>query len=103
MCELLAAGALGRTPAFPIHEVSANAIRNLPIARPDVITFWKDLRQVLAGRTDLIPAIDAWIERLRRSENWWADRGWKGRLRKIDRSLLRGNALALRRRWSAQS
>lgn len=102
MCELLAAGALERTPAFPIREVSADAIRGLPLARPDVRTFWKDLRQALAGRADLVPAIEAWLERLQRSEDWWADRGWKGRIRKIDRSLLRGNALALRRRWSAQ-
>jgi hypothetical protein len=102
MCELLAAGALARTPAFPIREVSANTIRNLPIARPDVATFWKDLRLALAGRADLVSAIDEWILRLRRSEDWLADRGWKGRLRKIDRALFRGTALALRRRWSAQ-
>ena len=100
MCELLAAGALDRAGAFPVHEVSADAIRRLPIARADVLTFWRDLRGALGGRPDLIPAVEEWIGRLTRSEDWWEDRGWKGWLRKVDRKLLGGGLLALRRRWS---
>jgi hypothetical protein len=103
MCELLAAEALERACAFPIRSVSAESIRRLPSTGPEIMTFWEELRGPLAGRPDLVLAIEGWIERLRRSAAWWADRGWKGRLRRIDRAVLRGRLLALRRRWSIAS
>ena len=103
LCELLAAGALERASTFAVRDVSADSIRRL-LPKDDFPGHsWRDLPRSLSQRPELAGAVEEWIERLSRSADWWEDRGWKGRLRKVDRNFLGGGLLALRRRWSAGS
>jgi hypothetical protein len=100
LCELQAAGSLERSSTFPVREIAAQSIRRLQPVDNFEGHSWRDLPRELASRPDLVAAIEDWMTRLRASADWWADLGWKGRLRRIDRSLFRGRLLALRRRWS---
>ncbi len=102
LCELLAAGSLERVSTFPVRDISAESVRRLQPVQDFEGHSWRDLPRELAGRPDLAAAIEDWMTRLRASADWWADCGWKGRLRKLDRSLFQGRLLALRRRWSEQ-
>jgi hypothetical protein len=103
LCELLAAGSLERVSTFPVRDIRAESIRRLQPVQDFEGHSWRDLPRELAGRPDLAAAIEDWMTRLRASADWWADCGWKGRLRRLDRKLFHGRLLALRRRWSEQS
>jgi len=100
MLELLIGGGLEGSRTFP-RDVDAAAI----LAVPDVPAFralryyWEPLVEPLrrAGRADLADAVDRRLKRERRSRDWHEGRGWKGRLRRLDRTLLGGRLLAWRR------
>ena len=104
MMELLVAGALADSEAFP-RDLSADAIRTLPAVPPyrKLDYYWKPLPEAArrVGRPDLAEAIEERLERNRRAEAWGEDRGWTGLLRRADRRFLGGRALAFRRRISA--
>ncbi|MGH9440755.1 MAG: hypothetical protein ACRD16_00610 [Thermoanaerobaculia bacterium] len=108
LCELFASGVLDRASTFAVREVTTEAIRRLHTVDAPGLRFhnregqyppsWSDLLRELSGRPDLVAAIREWLAKLRQSTNWEADRGWKGGLRRLDRALLGGRLLALRRR-----
>ena len=101
LCEILSAGALDHASTFASRDVSPEAIRRLHTVEWYAIRRWLDLRAELANREDLVAAIDEWIARLRTAADWADNRGWKGSLRRLDRTLLGGRLLAARRRWGA--
>jgi hypothetical protein len=61
--------------------------------------FWRDLTEALetAGRPDLARATSRFLSRARRQRRWEEERGWKGRLRRLDRRYLGGALRRLRR------
>jgi hypothetical protein len=100
MIELLIAGALDRATAFPVRRITGemvDAIAPMPIPTE---RFWTDLPEPLEaiGRPDLARATKAFLARIRRQRRWESDRGWKGRLRRIDRAFLGGVILRLKQR-----
>jgi len=100
MTELLVAGALAESETFP-RDVEPERIRELPGVPPfrSLRYYWAPLAAAaqVAGRRDLADAIRTRLDEERRARSWHAERGWKGRLRRLDRRRLGGRLLALRR------
>jgi hypothetical protein len=61
--------------------------------------FWDDLPGPLhaIGRSDLARATNAFLSRARRQRRWEEERGWRGRLRRLDRRYLAGALQRLKR------
>ncbi len=105
MVQLLAIGKLSTSRRFPRRDVTVGMIESLP---PDsgFKRAWAEILPDLGarGRDDLIAAIQRKLDQTRRLAVWLADRGLKGRFRRIDRRLLGGTVLrsfrALRARRS---
>ncbi|MGH9443333.1 MAG: hypothetical protein ACRD16_13790 [Thermoanaerobaculia bacterium] len=98
MTALTALGRLADTREFPVLEVSAAAIESVSIT-PHVADYWRDLLEPLRkrGRDDLASAVLRKLEGADRAKKWFEEAGWKGALRKLDRRVLGGGALRLRR------
>jgi len=101
MMELLVAGALSESEVFP-RDLTADAIRALPGVPPyrRLDYYWRPLAPAARriGRPELAEAIEERLEAARRALAWEQDRGWTGRLRRLDRRWLGGAALAWKRR-----
>lgn len=102
MTQLLAVGRLSRVRTFRHEDVSVEMIRAIPIA-PFEVPYWDGTAAALLerGRTDLAAAVESKLAETRRLDRWATDAGWKGRLRRLDRRLLGGRLLELRRRWGS--
>ena len=100
MLELLAGGGLAHSRVFPrdVDPASILALPGVPSFRA-LSYYWAPLVEPLrhAGRADLADAVERRLEMDRRAKSWHADRGWKGRLRRLDRALLGGLLLSWRR------
>ena len=99
MVELLAANALDRATAFSVRRVTAEMIDAIEPAQIRTERFWSDLTGPLeaAGRSDLARATNAFLSRARRQRRWEDEKGWKGRLRQLDRRYLAGALQRLKR------
>ena len=99
MTALIALGKLSQARQFPVREVRPESIRAVPIGEHDA-DYWLDFLPLLApqGRADLARAVEESLEESRRVRLWHADAGWRGRLRRLDRRLLGGSLVDLRRR-----
>jgi len=95
--ELLLAGA--PAGAFPEGSLSAESIRALR-ADPHTAFFWRPLPARLrrVRRPDLAAAIEEKLDEMERVRAWTRDRGWMGRLRRLDRDHFRSTLLGARRR-----
>ena len=97
--ELLVAG-VETTPAF--SGALSPRPADIAAARPAAPfrNYWPPLAGPLRarGHADLAAAAEAKIAESARTAAWSEDAGWKGRLRRADRRLFGGRALALRRR-----
>lgn len=100
MVELLVANALDRATAFPVRRVTAEMIDAVEPAQIRTERFWSDLTGPLeaVGRADLARATRAFLSRARRQRRWEDEKGWKARLRRLDRRYLGGALLQRRRR-----
>jgi hypothetical protein len=89
MIALYLAGALGPPAPFP-HDIDASWLASIR-TRPTKRIFWKEFPEPLRarGREDLAAAVERLLSDLERLEDWFRDRGWKGRLRRIRRRLHR--------------
>ena len=99
MAALVALGRLAETHSFRHPDVTPEMIRGIHVTS-DEIGYWEEILEPLAKRDrgDLVGAIDAKLAETRRLERWEGDTGLKGRLRKLDRRLLGGRLLEMRRR-----
>ncbi len=98
MTALEAFGRLRDARQFPFSEVSAAMIEPIPVT-PHVADYWFDLLELLrqADRGDLAAVIRRKLTEASETKKWIADSGWKGRLRRLDRTILRGKIAAIRR------
>jgi hypothetical protein len=99
MTALAALGRLADARQFPESQVSPEMIESADIT-PHVAPYWRDLLGPLrdAGRSDLADEVELKLAHAERTQMWFADAGWKGRIRRLDRRILGGAALELRRR-----
>jgi len=99
MAALVALGRLADTHSFRHPDVTPEMIRSVPVTS-DEIGYWEEILEPLAKRDrgDLVRAIDAKLAETRRLKRWAGDAGLKGQLRKLDRRLLGGRLLEMRRR-----
>jgi len=99
MAALVALGRLADTHSFRHPDVTPEMIRGVHVTS-DEIGYWEEIREPLAKRDrgDLVRAIDAKLAETRRLKRWAGDAGLKGQLRKLDRRLLGGRLLEMRRR-----
>jgi len=91
MLELLAAGRLNDTSAFPDHDITAQQIRDISV-EGDLPTAWyQELVEPLTkqGRADLAHAIQRKLDEFRRYSLWKQEKDWKGYIKRFDRKLLR--------------
>ena len=104
MIAIFLAGALPRATSFPVREIDVSHIARLSL-RSEVIVFWAPFPEPLRrrGRGDLASAVENLVARGRREASWFEDRGWKGGLRRFDRTYLGGRLLNARRRFRAAS
>ena len=104
MTGLEALGRLSDARQFPDRSVSAEMIRSAGI-HPHVAPYWRDFVAPLRarGRDDLADAVEAGLGESERLRAWFDDRGWKGRLRKIDRRLFGGRVQRAVRRVRARA
>ncbi len=98
MVALLLADGLGKPGPFPA-DVDAALLENLDI-RPSAVAHWFNFPSALRrlGRGDLAGPIETLLARAEQRSDWFRDRGWKGRLRRLDRRFLGGRLLAARRK-----
>jgi hypothetical protein len=99
MLDLHLAGALAPPAPFPdgIDAELLEAVRISPPTAPFWISFPGRLRE--RGRADLAAIVERLLDDSRRQERWFQDRGWKGKLRRLDRRFLGGRLLDLSRRY----
>ena len=99
MTMLVALGRLSEARQFPADDVTPERIRAVPV-RPVEAEYWSDVLSELGriGRTDLARAVREKLAEAVRIRRWQEDAGWKGSMRRLDRRVLGGRALALRRR-----
>jgi hypothetical protein len=99
MLALMLADALRDPAPFP-HDIDPTRLAAIRIG-PAVAPFWNELLDLLLrrGRGDLVDIIEPRLTDARRIEQWFDDRGWKGRLRRVDRRLFGGRLLDARRRF----
>jgi len=98
MLALMLADALGHPAPFP-GNFDAKQLASIRIG-PAVVPFWSEFLDLLRrrGRNDLVAVIEPRLADARRSVRWFDDRGWKGRLRRVDRRLFGGRLLDVWRR-----
>ena len=99
MLALLVAGALEDAP-FPARDVDPSRLVGIRL-EPERARFWQELVPAVRGigRDDLASPIEGLLADLKRRSEWFDDRGWRGRLRSVDRRLFGGHLLAVRRRF----
>jgi hypothetical protein len=99
MIALLLVDRLAGTGPFRADDVDAALLEPLTL-EAQVLTFWEDFPAALRrrGRNDLARGAERLIREGRRRADWFRDRGWKGRLRRLDRRLLGGRLLDASRR-----
>jgi len=99
MTALAAFGRLPDARQFPRHEVVPEMIESVDVT-PQVADYWRDLLGPLRekGCRDLADAVDRKLASAERTRQWFDDAGWRGRVRRLDRRILGGRALELRRR-----
>ena len=82
--------------AFAVRSVDPDGIDRLrrPLT-PAIPYFWAEIVGALdaSGRFELANAGRRLVDRCRRSEDWHAEKGWRGRLRRFDRRHLDGALL----------
>ena len=102
MTQLLALGRLGGAQTFSHRDVRPEMIRRINVGHAEV-AYWEETLPALArtGRADLIAVIQEKLAETARRERWHAEEGLTGRLRRLDRRLLGGRLLELRRRLAA--
>jgi 7-cyano-7-deazaguanine synthase in queuosine biosynthesis len=101
MTALLAVGALDRFAAFSGDRVTAEKIERMDFGHLEFFEWlWKPMVDPLRrrGEHEIARAIDRKLAAARRLEGWFAERDWRGRLRRLDRRLLGGAVLRLSRR-----
>lgn len=98
MVALLLLDALGPPAPFP-HDIDASWLASIR-TRPTKRLFWRQFPEPLRarGREDLAAAVERLVSSLDRLEDWFQDRGWKGKLRRVRRLVLprRERSAALR-------
>jgi hypothetical protein len=102
MTALAGLGKLEEAREFPRRVIGPADIEALSIS-PHYSAYWADVLPLLGPRPDLARAVEAKLERARRDSGWFDDRGWKGAIRRLDRKLLGGRLLDLRRRLAGAS
>jgi hypothetical protein len=97
MLALLALGRLDAAPAFPLHDLTPQALDVVKIRRYFAAAFYAQCLPLLEarGRDDLARPLRRKIEDFHALEEWKRDRGWKGRLRRLDRRFLDGRLVRL--------
>ena len=91
MLELLAAGALEKTDAFPLDDVSAELVSKVHIKKPDFdYTVEGDYLELIPtlrekGRHDLVDAIENVVKRAQ-----YRKKGFSAKVKEIDRKYLAG-------------
>lgn len=101
MTALAGLGRLAEAREFPRPDVDPREIASLPVS-PHYAAYWRDVLPLLATRPDLASAVEGRLEEAERASGWFADAGWKGALRRLDRTLLGGRLLGMRRRLGAR-
>ena len=93
MTELVAAGKLAQTHAFPDADVSAELLRTVKLENPFEDAFFRELIAPLTtgDRLDLVQAIEANSVRFRGRLAWEQEKDWKGAVKKFDRKFLRSS------------
>jgi hypothetical protein len=101
MIALFLADGLRPPAPFEPEDLAKDRLESLAL-EPQVVRFWEPFPEALRrrGRGDLAQAADALLGAARRREAWFENRGWKGRLRRIDRRLFGGRLLRARRRFA---
>jgi hypothetical protein len=101
MVALMLAGSLAPPAPFPL-EIDPHLIEEIRV-RAGAITFWRNFSEMLRGqgRNDLAASVEHLCAYLRGLDDWFGDRGWKGRLRRVDRRLFGGWFLKVRRHHGA--
>ena len=97
MTALAAFGRLPESREFPRRDLSAKTIDAFDFG-PHYAPYWRDLLPALRGRRDdLAAAVERRLAAAERQARWFADAGWKGLLRRVDRRFLGGRLRAARR------
>jgi hypothetical protein len=91
MTELLIAGKLSHTRAFPADDVSSEMIESVTSAAKYIDAQWRDLIEPLTqmGRLDLVKAIEKQSAKFHRQLAWEEERDWKGAVKRFDRRYFR--------------
>jgi hypothetical protein len=89
MIALYLAGALGPPAPFP-HDIDPSWLASIR-TRPTKRIFWRQFPESLRarGREDLAAGVERLLSELDRLDDWFGDRGWKGKLRQARRRILR--------------
>lgn len=98
MLALHLADALEEDGPFAAGDVDPVLLEGIRLLAKDV-PYWAPLIEPLRrrGRVDLASRAESLIADARRTREWFDDRGWKGRVRALDRRLFAGRLLAARR------
>jgi hypothetical protein len=96
MTALAGLGKLAEAREFPRDDVDPEEIAAIAVS-PSYAAYWRDVLPLLASRPDLAAAVEARLGEARRAAGWFADAGWKGALRRLDRRVFAGKLLAARR------
>jgi hypothetical protein len=101
MTALLSIGALGATSAFSGDRVTPEKLERMPFGELDFFDWlWRPMLEPLRRRGEhvIARALERKLAGARRLEKWFAERDWRGRLRRIDRRLLGGAVLRVSRK-----
>lgn len=92
MLELLAAGKLAQTRAFPVRDVSPELLETITIRSKFQESFYREMIDPLLaiGRDDLVHVIESKSIDFRKHLAWEEERDWKGALKRLDRRVLGG-------------
>jgi hypothetical protein len=98
MTELVALGRLSTARQFPYREVTPAMIDAIP-GNAGLKRAWAEMLPELRqrGRDDLVRSIERKLGETRRIVRWFEERGLRGRLRRLDRSLLGGRLIGASR------
>ena len=99
--ELLLGAGVDAPPTFPPGPVTGEMVDRTPMLPAHRrLYFWGEIATSArsAGQRDLAEAIDRLRRRWQVTADWLEDRGWKGRLRRIDRKLFGGAMLGVSRK-----
>jgi len=90
MLELMVAGKLDQSRAFPTKTITPEEILPLPLTAPYADAQWLDLVDPLRrlGRHDLVKAIEERSARYHKHITWEEERDWKGAVKRFDRRFL---------------